>query len=322
MKALIESFTKCPVLVVGDYMLDEYIHGSVERISPEAPVPVVVERERKLVPGGAGNVVRNLRALGAPVFPVGLLGNDEAGELLTGMLKRLGAEPGPGILRAEDRPTTRKTRILAGNQQVCRLDREAAGHINDSLQSRLCEAAISVMDNARGLIFSDYDKGVILPAIIERLTKEARDRNLFVAVDPQVSHFHTYLQADVLTPNHHEAGRFLGRSLITEEQVEAGGREILERLSARMLLITRGEKGMSLFESDGSCRHFPTQAQQVFDVTGAGDTVISVFTLAMAAGAQPEQAVRLSNHAAGLVVGQVGAAVVSPEELLAMPQPS
>ena len=317
MKQLVERFASCPVLVFGDYMIDEYVYGTVERISPEAPVVVVKERERKRVPGGAGNVVRNLRSLGAPVLAVGLVGVDEAAHQLNRDFKELGMEDSPGLLRMPERPTTLKTRILAGNQQVCRLDREISQPISRAVEELLFEAALSALEEAKAVIFSDYDKGVVVPGLISRITGEAHRRGLFIAVDPQVSHFHTYRSVDVLTPNHHEAGRFLGRVLDSDAAVESGGWEIIGRLDARMLLITRGEKGMSLFiAADHSCAHFPTKALEVFDVTGAGDTVISIFTLAMAAGAAPHEAVELSNRGAGIVVGHIGAAVVTPEELL------
>ena len=317
MKKLVDRFRECPIVVFGDYMIDEYVHGTVDRISPEAPVPVVRERDRRLVPGGAGNVVRNLRSLGARVLPVGLVGADEPGRQLDRIFAEMGIHDSRGLLHLPDRPTTVKTRILAGNQQVCRLDREVSEAITGPVEEELFSAAIRALDDARALIFSDYDKGVIVPGLVARVTEEARSRGLFIAVDPQVSHFSTYRSVDVLTPNHHEAGRFLGRSLETDDRVKEGGWEIVDRLNARMLLITRGEKGMSLFTgADRRCEHFPTKALEVFDVTGAGDTVISIFTLAMAVGAEPQEAVDLSNHGAGIVVGHVGAAVVTPEELL------
>lgn len=317
MKDILDRFPECPVLVFGDFMLDEYVYGTVERISPEAPVPVVTEQGRSLVPGGAGNVVRNLRSLGAPVIPVGLLGKDEPALGLRRMFAELGQVELAGLLEVPERPTTRKTRILAGNQQVCRLDRETTDPISADLEERLLGVAFELMETARAIIFSDYDKGVVLPGLIARVTAEARRRGLFVAVDPQVGHFESYVDADVLTPNHHEAGRFIGRTLRDDGAVVEAGWEILDRLRARMLLITRGEKGMSLFVgSERVCRHFPTQAIEVFDVTGAGDTVISIFTLAMAAGADAATAVELSNRGAGIVVGHVGAAVVGREELI------
>ena len=315
---LLERFKDVSILVLGDFMLDEYVMGTVDRISPEAPVPVVLERTRKHMPGGAGNVVCNLAALGARAILVGVVGPDEARAKLAEMFAALGVRPEEmALLESANRPTTRKTRILAGNQQVCRLDTERAGPIDAAEENRLVEFIEAKLDRVRAVIFSDYDKGVITPGILKRTVAAARARNVFLAVDPQVTHFHYYQNVHVLTPNHHEAGRFLGRKLIEDTEVQLGGFEILDRLSSEMLLITRGEKGMTLFEArNRACRQFPTRAREVFDVTGAGDTVISIFTLAMAAGGTPEEAVELSNRGAGIVVGKLGAATVTAEELM------
>ena len=313
-----EKFSHSSILVIGDFMLDEYVEGSVDRISPEAPVPVVLEKFRRLVPGGAGNVVCNLRALGCRAPLAGLAGKDEAADILRDMFGEMGVDTNDiALIELEDRPTTRKTRILAGNHQICRLDREVLGPADSVSEEKLMAFISESLPHVQALIFSDYDKGVVTKGIIEKTVAAAARHNVFVAVDPQVGHFSYYQNVDILTPNHHEAGRFLGRTLKTDEEVEAGGFEILERLNARMLLITRGEKGMTLFESEGrTCRNFPTQAREVFDVTGAGDTVISLFSLAMACGARPEEAVEISNRGAGIVVGKLGAATVSVEELV------
>ncbi len=303
------------VLVLGDFMLDEYIHGVVERISPEAPVPIVLEKEVRTVPGGAGNVVRNLRSLGVPVFMAGIIGTDESGRVLTESFAAMGIdEEGMGLIETDDRPTTRKTRILAGQQQVVRLDRESGNEPSEAVRDRMFAFIESVMPKIRAVIISDYDKGLVRPQTIERIVKLSQKHNCFIAVDPQVTHFNFYQRVDVLTPNHHEAGRFLGRKLVDDADVVAGGREIVARLNASSLLITRGEKGMTLFEP-GRETHIPTMAREVFDVTGAGDTVISVYTAAVAAGASNEDAARLSNLAAGLVVAQLGAATVTVDEL-------
>ena len=306
------------MLVIGDFMLDEYVHGTVERISPEAPVPVVVERSSNHVPGGAGNVVRNLRALGAQVSVAGTVGSDEAGLRLREMLTELGCDTA-GLARLEGRPTTRKTRIIAARQQVCRLDREDLRPLETGDREALRASLRRQAGELSAVIISDYDKGVVIRELIEECVALARKHDFFLAVDPQVTHFEHYRGVGVLTPNHHEAGRYLGRRLDSDEEVARGGAEILDRLKAGQLLITRGEKGMTLFRSDRpGCEHFPTMAREVFDVTGAGDTVISVFTLAVAAGASLEEAVFLSNRAAGLVVAHVGAATVTTDDLLAV----
>lgn len=312
-----EKFQNTSILVIGDFMVDEYVRGIVERISPEAPVPVVQEIERKTMPGGAGNVVRNLKALGARVLLVGTVGQDAAADSLNGMFDRMNIDPANRFLIAlPDRPTTRKIRILAGNQQVCRLDREVGGPMSADIEQSLLNTVRENIGRVGAVIISDYEKGVVTPELIRGTVELAGQNGVFIAVDPQVSHFHYYRQVDVLTPNHHEAGRFINRTLKGDREIEEGGFEILDRLDASMLIITRGEKGMTLFEKrDRRHRHFPTMAREVFDVTGAGDTVISIFTLAMAAGVATEEAVELCNRGAGVVVGKLGSAVVTPDEL-------
>ncbi|MBI3395344.1 MAG: D-glycero-beta-D-manno-heptose-7-phosphate kinase [Spirochaetia bacterium] len=298
-------------------MIDEYLVGTVERISPEAPVPVVHERSRRRVPGGAGNVVRNLRALGSETAVAGIVGDDADGRELIESMKTSGVhDDGICLVPVQGIPTTCKTRVLAGTQQICRIDREEVRAPAEATTRALLAFIERRMAGARGIIFSDYDKGVVTPEIIERTVDLAKERGVFIAVDPQVTHFSSYKGVDILTPNHHEAGRFLGRKLVTDAAVHEGGLEIVDKLSAAMVLITRGEKGMSLIRrSDRSCIHIPTVAREVFDVTGAGDTVISVLTAAMATGAEIENAAVLSNVAAGIVVGHIGAAVVTPAEL-------
>ena len=315
---VIHKFKDSTILVIGDYMIDEYVIGTVERISPEAPVPVVQEKETKRVPGGAGNVVCNLTSLGARVLVTGILGNDLQGKDLISMMTSLGLhEKDIFMLAADDRPTTVKTRILAGNQQVCRLDREKRIPLSAEMENEILSYIRKHIEDIGGIIFSDYDKGVVTPGLIQKTVSLAREKNIFVSVDPQVTHFEYYKEVDVLTPNHHEAGRFLGRELKTDEAVEKAGKEINDRLKSAMSLITRGEKGMSLIEAENSrCRHFPTRAREVFDVTGAGDTVISIYTLAMISGATREQAVHLSNTGAGIVVGKIGAATITTEDLI------
>ena len=312
---IISEFSKRPIIVLGDFMIDEYIFGQVERISPEAPVPVVEQKRVQRIPGGAGNVVCNLRSLGVPVVASGICGFDDRAQELEKDLIELGVDQGRILFEKLDRPTTRKTRIFAANQQVCRLDLEDRSPIQSATVNTLMHRLDQALGESAAIILSDYDKGVIVPELIDRIVQRAAQQSAYVAVDPQVTRFSQYKNVDILTPNHHEAGRFLLRELKTDEAVEAGGKEILERLNCKSLLITRGEKGMSLIEPDRT-RHFPTVATEVFDVTGAGDTVISVFTLVMASGGTLEEAVHLSNFAAGLVIRRIGAATVTAEELL------
>lgn len=320
MNDVLNRFADLNILVVGDFMVDEYVNGSVERISPEAPVPVVLEREVRTVPGGAGNVVRNLRSLGARVALAGIVGKDEAADILRADFDRLGLTPEDtaGLIAVAGRPTTRKTRIMAGQQQIVRLDRESEGTLPPESQAQILDYIERVAPSVQAIILSDYDKGVIRPDVIQKTVEVSRRHNCFIAVDPQVTHFEDYKDVGVLTPNHHEAGRYLKRKLVDDDAVRVGGLEILESLRAKMLLITRGEKGITLFQAgQNSAENFPTMAREVFDVTGAGDTVISVFTMAIAAGASAQDAVRLSNLAAGLVVAHLGAATVTVAELQA-----
>lgn len=316
-REVISRFENSSVLVIGDFMIDEYIKGTVERISPEAPVPVVQEVETIQLPGGAGNVVCNLNSLGSQVILAGLCGKDAPGAGLKKMFLKLGLKNDDIFLfEASDRPTTIKTRIMAGNQQLCRLDREKKLPLTAELEKELKNFISRNINKIQAVIFSDYDKGVVTPEIIKFTVELAKEKNIFIAVDPQVTHFDYYKNVDVLTPNHHEAGRFLHKELKSDDEVNSAGIQINSLLNSSMILITRGEKGMTLVESDKNCRHFPTRAREVFDVTGAGDTVISIFTLAMISGANRELAVHMSNTGAGIVVGRIGAATITQKELL------
>ncbi len=309
---LFTGFDRANILVLGDFMIDEYRSGRAVRLSPEAPVPLILEHGIRRLPGGAGNVVKNLAALKVRSLAIGLKGKDEGGVLLEELLS--GAQV-LSLVEDSSRPTTRKTRILAGNQQICRLDQEDPSPVGVPTEDLLIAEIDRLAAEASAVIISDYDKGVVTERVIGAVISAAARKGAFVSVDPQVSRFGTYKRVGVLTPNHHEAGRFIGRRLETDHEVEQGGQEIMHRLEPQMLLITRGEKGMSLFDQKG-CRHFPTRAREVFDVTGAGDTVITVFTAVIAAGGTPEEAVFLSNQAAGMVVAKLGAATVTREEIL------
>ncbi len=310
-REILGGFDKIRILVLGDFMIDEYRYGRAERLSPEAPVPVILETGVRQLPGGAGNVVKNLESLKIRNAALGVAGVDREAEVLRGLLT--GCDE-LCLLDDAERPTTKKMRIVAGTQQICRLDQEDSSSVPRAVEDQIIANVRRMVSQCQAVIISDYDKGVVTERVIDACIEESHGR-VFVSVDPQVSRFGNYHRVGVLTPNHHEAGRFIGRRLETDSDVEAGGQLIMERLKPQMLLITRGEKGMSLF-FEGSCRHFPTRAREVFDVTGAGDTVITVFTAVIAAGGTPEEAVFLSNQAAGLVVARLGAATVTREEIL------
>ncbi|MFA6028997.1 MAG: D-glycero-beta-D-manno-heptose-7-phosphate kinase [Elusimicrobiota bacterium] len=305
------------VMVLGDLMLDQFIRGGVSRISPEAPVPVVLVREESHLPGGAGNVCSNLAALSAVPSVYGVVGGDDAGEHLLSDLKARGVDVS-GVQVEPGRVTIQKVRVIAEHQQVVRFDRETPGHLPAHALERLCARIEKKAAEADALIISDYGKGVVTPLAVRRAVRAARRRGIPVVVDPKIEHFRRYRGVDCITPNTHEA--WAGMRMIPsgdEGAVLDLGRRILRTLRTRFLLITRGEKGMSLFLPGGKTRHIPTQAKEVFDVTGAGDTVTSVMALALAVGAAPFEAAVIANAAAGVVVGKLGTATVSVCELRA-----
>jgi len=314
---IIGRFQGRSVMVLGDLMLDQFIRGKVERISPEAPVPVVAVREESHLPGGAGNVCSNLAALGARVSVFGLVGADAPGEHLLQDLKNRGIDT-TGVRVEKGRVTTQKIRVIAEHQQVVRFDRETAGHLPPQALARISADIAERAESAHALVISDYGKGVVTPLVVQRALRSARRRKIPVVVDPKVEHFKRYRGVDCITPNTQEAwGGMRAHPSADEADLRALGARILKALRVRFLLITRGEKGMTLFQHDSPIRHIPTQAQEVFDVTGAGDTVTSVMALSLACGARPLEAAVIANAAAGVVVGKLGTATLSVAELRA-----
>ncbi len=312
---LISAFSGKRVLVLGDVMLDEFIWGKVRRISPEAPVPVVEVSNETYHLGGAGNVAANIKALGGFPVPVGLIGQDLAAERLIELLKTEGIEAS-GLLTAPGRPTTVKTRIVAHSQQIVRADRESKAPLSPETSSALAAAVSGWLPSIGAIIVSDYDKGVVNRAVLNSVLPAARRARVPVLLDPKVHHADYYKPITLITPNHREAELLTGMSIENEDHLEIAGRKLLETFECPYALITRGEEGMSLFFPGGS-HHLPTFAREVFDVTGAGDTVIATLALAQAGGATMEESAVLANHTAGLVVGKVGTATVGPAELLA-----
>jgi rfaE bifunctional protein kinase chain/domain len=303
------------ILVLGDLMLDEYLWGSVSRISPEAPVPVVEIVKESIKLGGAANVASNVKYLGDEPVLVGVIGNDPNGARMIAAVKEAGMTT-EGIFTDTPRKTTVKTRVIAHNQQVVRADREDTEEISEKLEKEILNLVRERINETRGVIISDYGKGVITSNLLAEMIALCNQKGVFVAVDPKETHFMNYRQVSLITPNHHEAGFVYGKRIRDENILEEVGWGLLERLKVEALLITRGEMGMSLFESNHTLTHFPTKAKKVYDVTGAGDTVISAFTSAFVAGADYREAALISNHAAGIVVGEVGTAQVSKEELI------
>jgi D-beta-D-heptose 7-phosphate kinase/D-beta-D-heptose 1-phosphate adenosyltransferase len=311
----VRRFPKARLLVVGDLMLDEFVWGRVSRISPEAPVPVVWVQSESVMPGGAANVASNVRALGGQVAAVGVIGRDRWGESLLETLTARGIDAG-GVVRIA-RPTTVKTRVIAHHQQVVRVDREQRELLSRETVARLIQAVEERIASVDALVLEDYGKGVITRALLEAVIPLARKHRKIITVDPKQEHVDLYRRVTALTPNRAEAGEAVGRELESEADVDEAGADILKRLECEAVLITLGEEGMRLFERSGRRVRIPTVAQEVFDVAGAGDTVIAAFTLALSCGAGLEQAARLANTAAGIVVGKLGVATVSPSELLA-----
>lgn len=312
---LLQNARGLPILVLGDVMVDRYLWGNVSRISPEAPVPVVdVDRETIRL-GGAANVAHNIAALGASPVLVGVVGVDTSAGHLRRELDGCGI-PADTLVNDPGRPTSIKTRIVARNQQVVRADQESREEIDAPLEAMILDLIRRRRAGLRGCVISDYGKGVITRRLLEALLPEFRAAGIPVCVDPKEAHFFSYRQVSVITPNLLEAGAAWGRALRTDELLEEAGRELRARLDCDSVLITRGEKGMSLFEADRARLDLPTVAREVYDVTGAGDTVVSVFCAALAAGAAPPEAAALSNHAAGVVVREVGTATASPDAIL------
>jgi len=304
------------VMIIGDLMLDHYMIGSVERISPEAPVPVVrVERETSLL-GGAGNVARNIVALGGHALLVSTVGTDEDGARLDRLCNK--AQLSTKLIRDPARPTTKKTRIIAGTQQVVRVDQELTVPLQDAELDQLFNHLQMVLAEYPVIVLSDYGKGFICREFMCRfMDMVARcDPRPLVLVDPKTVNYDLYQGVDLLTPNTKEAGEGAGLPVKGQDTVIRAGRALFDRLACRNLLITMGGDGMALFEGPGAVTHIPTFARKVFDVTGAGDTVIATVALALASGVDLSTACTLANYAAGIVVGQVGAATATVSDVL------
>jgi D-beta-D-heptose 7-phosphate kinase/D-beta-D-heptose 1-phosphate adenosyltransferase len=315
-RQILEEFKNRSVLVLGDVMVDEYMWGRVSRISPEAPVPVVEVTRETIRVGGAANVAANLRVLGAQVYLVGLVGNDPPGERLLNELEALGIKS-DGVVVDRARPTTIKTRVVAGSQHVVRFDREDTGDVHPATVRQLVARVRERLSQAHALLVSDYAKGAVCPGLLRQVLPLARRLQKIVTVDPKVRHMPLFKRVTALAPNHHEAAAAAGTVIRNQDDLVRVGARLLRRLEVEALLITRGEQGMSLFERGRGVHHIPAVAKEVYDVTGAGDTVISALTLALAAGAPMREAAAIANHAAGVVVGKVGTAVVTRGELAA-----
>ena len=313
--ALLASFRGRKVAVLGDLMLDQFIWGSVTRISPEAPVPVVRVARESFHLGGAGNVVANLAALGASPIPLGVVGNDPAGRHVRDALAELKA-PGGGVVEAASRATTTKTRVVAHAQQVVRYDREDDGPLPAEATGRLASASRAAIAGTSALIVSDYEKGVVSEPLLSSLLPEAQRLRVPAIVDPKPSLFRAYRPVTSITPNTGEAARMSGIRILDEATASQAAHAILETLGCGSVLLTRGEKGMLLCERGAGPVAIAAAAREVYDVTGAGDTVVAVFSLALSAGASTREAAELANAAASVVVSKVGTATAEAEEIL------
>jgi rfaE bifunctional protein kinase chain/domain len=334
LKRLIPRLRGKRIGVLGDLMLDRYLWGTASRLSPEAAVPVVDFAEQSECLGGAGNVAANIAALGAKVEAFGVMGNDETGRALRGRLRAAGIHD-RGVLADPKRLTTVKTRIIARHQQIVRIDNERREPLRSDTEEKLLRTLFATLKRLDALVLSDYDKGLITDAFADRVLSAAHQLHVPVFVKPKTSRLYAYRGARAIVCNAKEAGFFVTRSLADEKSVEEAGRALLAHFGCGAVVITRTEKGLSAFE-EASPRHIHIPAtslevtyarvgrpgiergatgRQVFDVTGAGDTVLSVFALAIAAGASLADAATLANTAAGVVVGKLGTATVSPQEL-------
>ncbi|MCL5097822.1 MAG: D-glycero-beta-D-manno-heptose-7-phosphate kinase [Candidatus Omnitrophica bacterium] len=310
------------VLVVGDVILDQFIWGQVARISPEAPVPVVEFARESYMPGGAANVARNLTALAAGAKLFGVVGRDEAGKQTRRLLEErsVGCE---GLLPVKGRITSIKSRIIAQQQQVVRVDRETRADVEPQVTRRLLERLDAQLDEADAVIVGDYGKGMVTQALLDALKERCRARGIWLSLDPKPVHPLDLRGLSLITPNRKEAFELAGitdhdraERPLEDEALMRAARRLLENLRPALLLITLGDHGMLLCQRGQAPFLIPTMAREVFDVSGAGDTVIATFTLAIVAGASPIEAANFANHAAGIVVGKVGTAIISPEELL------
>jgi D-glycero-beta-D-manno-heptose-7-phosphate kinase len=302
------------VLVLGDLMLDRYLWGDTGRISPEAPVPVIEAREETIRLGGAANVANNIQALGGEAMLVGVTGADSFAQELVRLLRERRISAG-WLVADRVRHTTTKTRILARHQQVVRVDREDSTEISGDVLDSTLDRALAALEKATACVISDYGKGVVTRGLLAPILAEAKQRGIPVCVDPKETHFFAYRGVAVITPNLVEAGAAYGRRLRDLPTILAAGRYLREELDCESVLITRGDQGMTLFNRKGPVVHFPAVATEVFDVTGAGDTVVSAFAMALSAGAEAVEATAISNHAGGLVIREVGTSVTTVEAL-------
>ncbi|MBI5476602.1 MAG: D-glycero-beta-D-manno-heptose-7-phosphate kinase [Ignavibacteriales bacterium] len=302
------------IAVIGDLMLDRYIWGNVSRISPEAPVPVVDMEQEQVRLGGAANVAMNIKSLGGDPLLIGIIGDDNSGRQLSDLMRENKFST-DGIITDTTRPTTVKTRVIANSQHIVRIDRERKSDISPVIQNKLLDILRKNISTVDGIIIEDYNKGVVVKELIGEIVTLANKQNKIVTVDPKFNNFFEYKNVTVIKPNRKEAEEAMGVRLKTNDDILAAGKNLMEKLQSKNVLLTRGEHGMSLFESNGKISHMPTKALNVADVSGAGDTVISTLTMALASGATIKEAATMANFAGGIVCGYIGIVPIQPNEL-------
>ncbi len=312
--SLKKHFDGKKIAVIGDMMLDGYYWGDVKRISPEAPVPVLEVENEFFRFGGAANCALNLLKLGAVAVPIGIIGYDSNGSIFKSLLQENGIED-DGIITDDERPTTTKTRVIANSQHVVRIDKESKNYLGKATENKILDFLKSKSKELNGIILQDYNKGVLTPSLIYNIIEFANKNNILITVDPKFDNFFMYKNVNVFKPNRKETENVFGIRIRSEEEVILAGESLLEKLKAKHILLTLGEDGLAVFSKEEKIKRMPTKARKVADVSGAGDTVISTLTLAMAAGANIYEACYLSNYAAGIVCGEVGIVPIEKELL-------
>lgn len=308
------KFKGLNVAVIGDMMLDGYFQGEVKRISPEAPVPVVEVGNEFFRFGGAANVALNILRLGGNPLPVGVIGYDNDGTIFTSLVNELKIKS-DGIFVDESRPTTSKTRVIAHNQHVVRIDKESKEYLNKKLQGRIFQYVEEHSDSYNAIILEDYNKGVLSASLIEKIIQLAQSKGIIITVDPKFNNFFSFRDVTVFKPNRKEAEDVLGMKIRTDDDISAAGSKILDKVNSKYVLLTLGEEGIAVFEKGKAERRMPTKARKVADVSGAGDTVISTLTMALAAGADIIEASYLANYAGGIVCEEIGIVPIELDKL-------
>lgn len=314
LQSIKNSFNGKIIAVVGDMMLDGYFWGDVKRISPEAPVPVLEIENEFFRFGGAANVALNLLKLGCTPLPVGVIGYDNHGSIFKSLLQENKIEDG-GIITDDERPTTTKTRVIANNQHVVRIDKESKTYLDKKSEQKILDYLQTRSAELDGIILQDYNKGVLTPSLIKNIIELANKNDILITVDPKFDNFFEYKNVTVFKPNRKETEKVFGIRIRTDDEVIKAGQKLLEKLQAKFILLTLGEDGMAVFSNEEKIRRMPTKARKVADVSGAGDTVISTLTVALAAGANIYESCFLSNYAAGIVCGEVGIVPIEKENL-------